>query len=131
MLGVEVDEVEELVIGIGVCVVGGALEEPHVRGGMDDSLGGDVTARVDSLGGDVTARRKELVRACGNEVDVPGSSVSMRRMATESDVGLGRVGDARPGLGTHEEAEEGGEYCREIATGAGSSAADNLPEQAA
>ncbi len=69
---------EERVMGIGVCVVGGALEEQNVRGGMDPEA-------VDSLGGDVTAR----VRTCGDEVDdagVPaGSSVSMRSMATESD----------------------------------------------
>ncbi len=80
MLGVEVGEVEGRVIGIGVCVVGGALEE----------LGMDLeTVAVDSLGGDVTARGKELVRTCGDEVDgsgVPaGFSVSMRWMATESD----------------------------------------------
>ena len=84
MLGVEVGEVEERVIGIGVCVVGGALEVLDVRGGMD--LEADA---VNSLEGDVTARGKELVRICGDEVDgagVPaGSSVSMRRMATESD----------------------------------------------
>jgi hypothetical protein len=103
VLGVEVGEVEERVIGIGVCVVVWALEEQGVRGGME--------------GGEVTARDKELAGPCGDEVDgagvparwtVPGSreevdgagflgvdavdtedpaasSVSTRLMATESD----------------------------------------------
>ena len=85
MLGVEVGEVEERVIGIGVCVVVWALEELGVRGGME--------------GGEVTARDKELVGSCGDEVDGAGvparwtvppsdpaaSSVSTRLMATESD----------------------------------------------
>ena len=58
-----------------------------VRGGMDLEA-----EAVDNLGGDVTARCKELIRTCGSEMDgaaVPAvSSVSMRRMATESD-GIG------------------------------------------
>ncbi len=47
---------------------------------------------VENLGGDVTASCKELVRTCGSEMDgvrLPAvSSVSMRRMATQSD-GIG------------------------------------------
>jgi hypothetical protein len=55
-----------------------------VRGGL-----GLEAKAVDNLGGDVTARCKDLARTCGSEVDGAGvpavSSVSMRRMATESD----------------------------------------------
>ena len=114
---------EERVIGIGVCVVGGPLEELDVRGGME--------------GGEVTARDKELAGTCGDEVDGAGvPAVSSRRMATESDGIVGALLNkvrVAPEVrettrtiwrfvprGARGKVETGGESFRERATGPGS-----------
>ncbi len=117
--------------GIGLGVVGGALEVLGVRGGMDLE-----SEALDNLGGDVTARCKE--RACGSEMDGAGvPAVSSRRMATESD-GIGgatllnkvrvapEVCETTRTIwrfvprGARGKAETGGESFRERATGPGS-----------